>query len=247
MSKPTPYDSRFYKGQADGSLRSAREVVPSILELTGARSVVDVGCGVGTWLRCHEEQGVTDCLGMDGSWVVSSRLLIDPDKFRRVDLTAPPKPDRRFDLAQSLEVAEHLSETHAERFVAFLCSLSDVVVFSAAIPHQGGRHHVNERWPGYWRELFDKEGYAVYDVFRPRFWSNDSLDWWYAQNLFLYVRRGSSPLVLERVGVPEGFTYPERIVHPARIDPSRNPPPGLRSILRAVPAAVADKAMRWMR
>jgi SAM-dependent methyltransferase len=243
---PTRHNSRFYQDQADRSLRSAREVVPSIPELTRGSRGVDVGCGVGTWLRCYEELGVTDCLGMDGSWVAPSRLLIDPNKFRCANLTEPPTLDRRFDLAQSIEVAEHLEETYAPRFVGFLCSLSNVVIFSAAIPNQGGTHHVNERWPGWWRELFDTQDYALYDVFRPRFWSNESLDWWYAQNLFLYIKRGSSPHVRDRLEVPEGFRYPERMVHPGRIDPSRDPPPGLRGALRAIPAAVARKARSWM-
>jgi hypothetical protein len=243
----THYNARFYDDQADGSLRSAREIVPTILDLTGARSVVDVGCGVGTWLKSYSELGVTECLGMDGSWVTPARLLIDPSNFRSVDLLAPPQIGRRFDLAQSLEVAEHLPDSHAEKFVEFLTGLADVVLFSAAIPNQGGTNHINERWPGYWRALFARRDFAVYDTLRPRFWSSEAIEWWYAQNLFLYVKRGARPDLVARLGVTEGWSYPECVVHPARIDPTRNAPPGLRGLLGAMPFALAGAARRMRR
>ena len=242
----TAYDSHFYADQASGSLASSAEFVPYILELTHAKSVVDVGCGLGTWLQTYNQAGVSDIQGMDGAWVDPSKLYIPRDKFQAVDLLQLPRPTRRFDLAQSLEVAEHLPQAQAASFVEFLTGLSDVVVFSAAIPHQGGTDHVNERWPSYWRTHFEGFGYALYDVFRPRFWSNDKVMWWYAQNTFLYVkrdRRASLPLNREQ---PEGFVYPERIVHPRRIDPAYNGKPGLRDLLRAAPSALSSTVRRRM-
>ena len=240
----TVYDTQFYDDQAAGSLASSAEFVPYILEVTQAKSVVDVGCGVGTWLQTYAHSGVQDILGLDGSWVDPSKLYIPRDNFRAVDLLHLPRLQRRFDIAQSLEVAEHLPHSHAATFVEFLTGLSDVIVFSAASPHQGGTDHINERWPSYWRTHFEGCGYALYDVFRPRFWSNDRVMWWYAQNTFLYVkceRRAS--LALDRAQ-PEGFIYPERIVHPRRIDPAYNGKPGIRDLLRAAPAALTSTMRR---
>ncbi|HET8936981.1 MAG TPA: methyltransferase domain-containing protein [Polyangiales bacterium] len=236
----TAYDNHFYDDQAAGSFASSGVYVPFILELTRARSVVDVGCGLGTWLKTYSESGVSEILGIDGAWVEPSRLYIPQSKFRSVDLLQPPAPERRFDVAQSLEVAEHLPPSHAPMFVEFLTRLSDVVVFSAASPYQGGTGHINERWPSYWRTHFESFGYALYDVFRPRFWSNEKVMWWYAQNTFLYVNRRAQ-LKLEQ---PEGFVYPEHIVHPRRIDPAFNGKLGLRDLLRAAPSALSSTMRR---
>lgn len=242
----TAYDNHFYDDQAAGSFASSAEYVPFILELTRAKSVVDVGCGLGTWLKTYSESGVSEIVGFDGTWVDTSRLYIPHSNFRAVDLRQLPKPERRFDVAQSLEVAEHLPHTHAPQFIEFLTSLSDVVVFSAASPHQGGTDHINERWPSYWRTHFESFGYALYDVFRPRFWSSDKVMWWYAQNTFLYVNRRAQvtlPFTREHT---EGFVYPERIVHPRRIDPAYSGKPGIRDLLRAAPSALSSTMRRRM-
>jgi hypothetical protein len=98
--------------------------------------------------------------------------------------------DRTFDLAISLEVAEHLPEEAADAFVESLTRLASVVLFSAAAPYQGGEHHVNERWPVYWAERFATHGYLSVDCIRRRIWANPAVEWWYAQNAFLYVERG---------------------------------------------------------
>src|SRR5436190_19968909 len=105
-STPTAYDATFYAEQADGSLRSARAVVPLVMELVRPASVLDVGCGLGTWLAAFAEAGVADFLGMDGDYVDRAKLKIPAERFRAADLTNPPSPGRTFDLAVCLEVAE---------------------------------------------------------------------------------------------------------------------------------------------
>jgi hypothetical protein len=65
-----------------------------------------------------------------------------------------------FDIALCLEVAEHVPAHLAPRLVAFLTSLSPVVVFSAATPGQGGQSHINEQPPSYWSRLFNSDGFA---------------------------------------------------------------------------------------
>jgi len=93
----------------------------------------------------------------------------------------------RFDLAMSLEVAEHLPPASAPVLVDSLVSHAPVVMFSAAIPFQGGEHHVNEQWPEYWASLFHERGFWVVDCLRREIWSHPAVNWWYAQNLLLFV------------------------------------------------------------
>jgi SAM-dependent methyltransferase len=182
------YDADFYARQQHGSLQSARRVLPHLMELVAPRSIVDVGCGVGTWLKAAGELGVCDVAGLDGAYVDRGLLQIPREQFTAVDLTQPFTVGRTFDVALSLEVAEHLPEASAASFIESLTRLAPVVLFSAAIPKQMGEHHVNEQWPSWWIERFSRVGYTAVDVIRPRIWEDDQVEWWYAQNTLLMVR-----------------------------------------------------------
>lgn len=161
--------------------------MPLILELFQPASVIDVGCGVGAWLAVFRGHGVMDVLGVDGDHVPRKMLQITEEQFLALDLRSPLRLDRRFDLAICLEVAEHLPPECAAVLVGSLAALAPVVVFSAAIPSQGGDDHVNEQWPAYWVERFSDVGYAAVDCLRRRVWQNESVEWWYAQNLLCFV------------------------------------------------------------
>ncbi|MGH7768419.1 MAG: class I SAM-dependent methyltransferase, partial [Candidatus Binatia bacterium] len=192
MSEATgekPYTSDFYRKQAPESRRSAEAIVPLVVDLVRPRSIIDVGCGVGAWLSVFIEHGVEDVFGIDGEWVDRALLRIPERHFSSFDLEKPFRIDRQFDLAMSVEVAEHLPAECAETFVDSLVRLAPVVLFSAAIPFQGGTHHLNEQWPDYWAGYFHERGYVAVDCLRKKIWRNENVDWWYAQNILLFARR----------------------------------------------------------
>jgi SAM-dependent methyltransferase len=181
------YTEAYYRGRQAGSRSSAEAIVPFVFGLVKPSSVVDVGCGTGTWLAVFRELGVEHVLGIDGEHV-DRRLLEIPDEcFIARDLSATINLDRTFDLVVSLEVAEHLPRDHAPYFVRSLLQLGRVVLFSAAIPHQGGRGHVNEQWPEYWAHLFEEHDYVVVDCLRRKVWQDERVQYWYAQNTLLFV------------------------------------------------------------
>lgn len=182
-----PYSESFFSGQSSGSRHSAEAVVPLVLDLVDAHSVVDVGCGVGTWLSVFRALGISDVMGIDGDYVPHEQLEIPAEQFHTADLTQPLEIGRRFDLAVSLEVAEHLPPQVSEQFVSSLVGLADLVLFSAAIPRQRGSKHINERWQSWWADRFAERGYVPVDCVRRRIWSNPSVEWWYAQNVILYA------------------------------------------------------------
>lgn len=210
----TPYDADFYAAQSDSSLVSARAVAPFVLEILHPRSIVDFGSGVGTWLRAFMDLGIKDVLGLDGTYVETDALRIPVEHFLPSDLSQPIDLGRKFDLVMSLEVAEHLPPECAQSFVRSLTLHGDVVLFSAAVPAQGGTNHVNEQWASYWKALFDDCGFACVDCLRQRFWEDERVCWWYRQNMLLFVKRG---VLMNYPDLPETTGMPIDVVHPGSV------------------------------
>jgi hypothetical protein len=182
-----PYSQNFFDGIETGSLQSAQVVVPLVLELTRPRSVIDVGCGRGAWLRAFRNGGVEHIRGIDGGYVDTASLLIPQECFSAVDLSKPFELSGRYDLALCLEVAEHLPAGMANVLARQLTTVAPIILFSAAINGQGGINHVNERPPSYWRELFEAHGYMLFDPIRPTILADSRIEWWYRQNIVVYA------------------------------------------------------------
>ena len=136
------YNEEFYRVNLSGMDTSARILASAILETIGRdriRSIVDVGCGAGALLFAFQELGVQKILGIDGSWAKSKYQLLRGDQFLSTDLRNPKvNMSSKFDLVVSTEVAEHIESEFAANFIDFLVSLGDLIVFSSAIPGQGG-------------------------------------------------------------------------------------------------------------
>jgi SAM-dependent methyltransferase len=182
------YPEDYYTENEAGIRSSVREMVRVILELIQPKSVVDVGCGYGTWLAGFREYGIDDVIGLDGDWINRDSLKIPRERFLSWDLEKPIQLNREFDLVISLEVAEHLPPASSGSFVDSLTGLGPIVIFSAAIPFQGGVGHINEHWPEYWASLFADSGYKAIDCIRKRIWQNADIQWWYVQNTMMYAR-----------------------------------------------------------
>ena len=228
------YDKNFYDGQSRGSLRSAQTIVPLILDFFEVTSVVDIGCGVGTWLNVFSTCGISDVLGVDGDYVDRSALMIPSERFRPADLSRPLHLDRRFDLAISLEVAEHIVPEAAETFVDNLVRCAPIVVFSAAIPDQGGMDHINERWLSYWTRLFSKHGFEPYDLIRPLVYNRTEVEWWYQQNIIVFSARGSIDAQYE----PAKSNYDIDRIHPQMLKGALSGPHTGQQALTAVTRGV---------
>lgn len=182
-------------------------LVPMIMAMLPIASVVDVGCGLGTWLKVFKGQGVKRVLGIESTSTVAEYLTATDIEIVNHDLTQPLSLEDRFDLALCLEVAEHLEEAAADTLVATLTGLSDHILFSAAIPNQGGQNHVNEQWPDYWQKKFQQAGYLMLDPFRAAIWENDKISWCYRQNVLLLVRKPEGKMLQTPV-------YENKYVHP---------------------------------
>lgn len=228
MSKGA-YTRQYYESISEGSLRSAHELIPIFNKFFQPRSVIDVGCGTGNWLHVWEKCGVTNILGLDGDYIRKESLLIKPEQFQVANLETALPINKQFDLVMSLEVAEHIRPENASVFIHSLCLLGDIILFSAAIPGQGGHNHVNEQYPDYWIALFEKENFSAYDFIRHQIWNNKNIDTCYRQNLLLFLKddkKNNYPGI-------QAFEGPVlALVHPEHFDQKERKLKSINKVLR---------------
>lgn len=236
------YPEKFYNNQ------SADLIVPEIFKILTPESVLDVGCGIGNWLEVFSKNGIQDYLGIDADYVDMSELLIPKEKFKSYDLSKTFKLDRKFDLICSLEVAEHLPEEAADNFVDSLVHHGDIILFSAAIPGQGGNGHINEQYPSYWQKKFKKHGYIFYDILRPKIWNNEKIGYWYRQNMFLIAKQNNMNFKgyqesdwIDMVH-PEMFAY--TVYHTERIRKLEEGEVGIGIALKSFRKAIINKIFK---
>jgi hypothetical protein len=165
-------------------------------------------------------------------------LEVEDHRFLVTDLSGDWAAPRSADLALSLEVAEHLPPASARRFVQQLTQTAPLVVFSAAIPGQGGQGHANEQWPSYWIRLFDESGYQVFDILRPRIWADARIPYWYRQNVLVFASRAHPEICASLAEKMRGGDFGGMdLVHPEHSKRALQYP-GVRALIRAFPLAL---------
>jgi hypothetical protein len=194
------YSDTFFDYIDQGARRSAQHLLGLLYPQLSPQSVIDLGSGRGVWLDEWTKAGAADVLAVDGDYVNRDQLAVPLENFMAADLTAPVFTDRRFDLAQSLEVGEHLPTSASKTLVESLTRASDRVLFSAAVTGQGGEFHVNEQPLSFWQDLFAAQGYTAYDCIRPHLSGNREIEPWYRYNAVLYVNDAGAK------GLPESIT-----------------------------------------
>ncbi len=187
------------------------EIVPIIMELIKPKTVVDVGCGIGTFTSTFKKHGAR-VLGIDGPWADKKLLFnnLSTDEFVEMDLEKRISVPSKFDLVVCLEVAEHLSKERASTFIEDLVKLGDVILFSAAVPGQGGENHLNEQWQDYWQSHFENNSFNLLDIMRPLVWENEKIFWWYRQNMVLYINNQHDLISTKEVK----YNYLSDPIHP---------------------------------
>jgi SAM-dependent methyltransferase len=208
LATPAHFGPEVYERLRAGTQRSARALVPTLVELFSPSRVVDVGAGEGWWAREFAHAGCS-VVAVDES--VLEEREDGGVRFAPIDLEQPDIDLGVFDLAVCLEVAEHVPESSASQLVELLCQTAPTVLFSAAIPGQGGHGHLNEQWPSYWSKLFSARGYKVSGALRCQFWDDERIEPWYRQNLLVASREGERwpELFDPQIAAPRDLVHPD--------------------------------------
>ena len=181
-----------YSGYLDPiKISSGNEIIKIIKQYYTPKSVIDIGCGKGMFLKCWKDSGVETIAGIDGNTLDNKDLFIDRKFIQIANLeTYENVNNTKYDLAMSLEVAEHLHPENAAHFVKLLTGYSDFILFSAAIPYQAGLHHINCQPLKYWVDLFNKENFVCFDFIRPQLFANhEKVKSFYIQNILFFVNK----------------------------------------------------------
>jgi 2-polyprenyl-3-methyl-5-hydroxy-6-metoxy-1,4-benzoquinol methylase len=172
------------RGSDEGSQATARAIVPVLNEWFKPKTVADVGCGGGAFAVEFAKHAHVD--GFDS--VFPGDSINSCLSYYCCDLRNGIPTKSTYDIALCLEVGEHMPESCAAPLVSELVRIAPIVVFSAAIPLQGGPGHVNEQWQSWWAALFLKHSFFPSDKLRRFIWANASIPAWYRQNTIIYAR-----------------------------------------------------------
>jgi SAM-dependent methyltransferase len=203
------YSEKYYRKHEDGAIRSAKNILSFLYDNLKFDTIVDFGCGTGCWASVAKKLFNTQILGID--FHNCTNLLLDESEYMYADLTKPLSLGYNFDLVISLEVAEHIEELNINVFLDNLCSAGKRILFSAALPEQGGTNHVNEKLLSYWVKQFARRGYYALDVIRPYFWNCEEVDIWYRNNSILLAEEA---IFHETVNIFEKYPPITDIIHP---------------------------------
>ncbi len=180
----------FQFADTSANLASAIEVIEVIWPwIADIGSFADLGGGMGSWSKALELKGISNFNLIDHPLTPVENILIEnKSNFTPVDLELDLPVYEHYDLVICTEVFEHFSEKRALELLEWINASTDFILFSAAIPRQGGLGHVNLQRHAYWHEKFSNLGFSFFDGFKPEIISNQGIKYWFRQNLFLYHR-----------------------------------------------------------
>lgn len=201
-------DSRFvHDEKLHHNFKDPKIIIEEILKHFHPKKVIDLWCWLGAFVKTFQDHWI-DAYWVNWPRVEKDKLVMNEDRLIIKNLEEFCDFKKWYDMAITIEVAEHIDAKYADNFIKTITSCADIIIFSAAIPWQWWFKHVNEQSPEYREEKFNKLWYRFYDVFRWKFWNNKDIAISHRQNMFLVMK--------EWINLPSSLEEksPRYIIHP---------------------------------
>lgn len=155
------------------------------------QTFIDFGCSSGLYLlEVKKQLPDIKALGYEFSEAaVNAALCMDVHHFDLTQVLDRPKSPMTLGLC--LEVLEHIEDSHWRPVLENITKLSDIIIFSAARPGQGGTGHINCRPKIDWIRRFSSLGWIVDHDFTSHllaYMKNGPHMGWFANNAIVLVK-----------------------------------------------------------
>lgn len=198
------YSKDYYSIHDENSYKSATVILNQLSNYISPSSIIDWGCGSGTWCKAAIEIWNVSIIGIDQHDFDGYQMYISQSNYRKEDIRKEIWVNK-VELAICVEVIEHIDEYYEDAVIDNICSCSDTILFSGALPFQGGTGHINEKPYSYWVKKFRERGYNLDDRIRRDIWDNSDVEIWYRNNIMLLKK-------VKTIKIQE--QYPLDIIHP---------------------------------
>ena len=184
------YSKAFYDSVTSRAALAADMASEHLCRAINFRSIIDIGCGEGIWLKTFaEKSSAAELVAVDlpGSTFKGLASIKSKIECIATDLANTTQlPNRIFDLVICVEVIEHVSKEYMVALLDYVTKHSIFLLFSGAVPGQGGTHHVNEQPMTYWHKQLASRGFVQMDIVRPLLMQQNGVPFYYQNNVFLY-------------------------------------------------------------
>lgn len=158
------YSKRYYKRHLVQYREWENAVGRNIVEILHPSSILDLGCGVGSYLEGALFAGCKNLLGIDISHDVAKEFFTNEIAgYLQCGNIAEKLNLQPFDCVMSFESAEHIDPKGTDQFIKNLTELSQkYIVFTAAPPGQRGTGHINCREKKFWINEIQRNGFIYH-------------------------------------------------------------------------------------
>lgn len=210
------YSREYYSNHDQGSYDSAITILSRLSAYVNPQSVIDIGCGSGTWCKAAMNVWGIVALGIDQHSYEDCNMHIPESQYLQNDIRSRVH-GYHADLVICVEVIEHIDEEYEDTVLDNICAMSNTILFSGALPFQGGTGHVNEKPYSYWVEKFNRRGFYLDERIRHDIWDDARVAIWYRNNIMLLHKNTNKnrmmhqhldiihPHMLERILRKRGF------------------------------------------
>jgi len=161
MAYLAKYDNKYFKKKYKKYRQWEVKAGYHIVNMLSLDSILDMGCGVGSYLEGSILAGCDDICGIELNYHIAKRYIVKSisSHIKYGDVTKKLNLNREFDCVISFEVAEHIDPLGTDYFIKNLIKYSSkYILFTAAPKGQPGRGHINLRKRSFWIKAIEAKG-----------------------------------------------------------------------------------------